>query len=160
MAKQRTWNPEELRPLVGVWTAPQTAHAICLSDIRRWAIATHWPEDPPLVYWDEAEAKKTRFVGIVAPQEFNPFAWSIKPPPPDLRLSKATAGLTGLNGGRKEIYGVRMRAGDVISRRTTLANWNEQTGRHGLMLYLYKEARWTNQRDELVKTIMSTSIWY
>ena len=31
----------------GKWSEPRLSPPISLSDIRRWAIATYWPETPP-----------------------------------------------------------------------------------------------------------------
>ena len=38
-------------------------------------IAVYWPDEPPRLYWDEEYARTTKWGGIIAPQEFNPFAW-------------------------------------------------------------------------------------
>ena len=56
---------------------PRVAPPIALADIRKWAIAVYWPENPPPLYWDEDYAKTTRYSGIVAPLDFNPFAWPV-----------------------------------------------------------------------------------
>ena len=48
---------------------------ISLSDIRKWALAIYYPEVPPRLFWDEDYAANTSHGGIVAPEEFNPFAW-------------------------------------------------------------------------------------
>src|ERR1700678_1097371 len=45
------------------------------SDIRRWAIAVYYPQVPPREFWDAEFAAQTVAGGIVAPAEFNPFAW-------------------------------------------------------------------------------------
>ena len=47
---------------------------ISASDIARWAMAVHWPEPPPPRYWAETF--------VVAPDEFNPFAWVTQRPTP------------------------------------------------------------------------------
>ncbi len=62
----------------GRWSAP-----IRDSDIRRWALAVYWPAMPPRRFWDEAYARTTRWGGIVAPDEFNPFAWPAFDAPAD-----------------------------------------------------------------------------
>ena len=64
-----------------VWSEPKLARPISLNDIIKWAIAVYWPEQPPRLYWDEDYAKTTRFGSIVAPQDFNPFAWPVDRPP-------------------------------------------------------------------------------
>ena len=73
------------------WSEPRVSPPIAMSDIRKWAIAVHWPETPPPLYWDEEYAKTTRYGGIIAPLDFNPFAWPVHrhPPPacPGTRLN-------------------------------------------------------------------------
>src|ERR1700753_4096064 len=61
-----------------------TSYPIAASDIRRWAISVYYPEPAPPLYWDEEYAAKTRWGGIVAPEEFNPFAWMRAEPKGDL----------------------------------------------------------------------------
>ena len=55
----------------GQWSEPRSSYPIGQSDIRRWAIATYWPEKPPPVYWDEEYARSTRWGGIIAPEDFS-----------------------------------------------------------------------------------------
>ena len=62
----------------GVWGHEETSFPISLSDIRKFAIAVYWPQTPPRLFWDEEYARTTRWGGIIAPQDFNPFAWPIK----------------------------------------------------------------------------------
>ena len=109
---------------------------------------------------------------IVAPEEFNPFAWMTADGPrrasgghnPD--LTEITLGIEGpglkfqLNGGSEVEYGVRMRPGDVITSVRSLAGYSEREGRLGLMLFTESQDRWTNQDNEVVKTTKSTLIRY
>ena len=44
----------------GKFSEPKVAPPIALSDIRKWAIAVYWPDEPPPMYWDEDYAKTTR----------------------------------------------------------------------------------------------------
>ena len=69
-------------------------------------------------------------------------------------------GRRGLNGGQKSWYFAPMRVGDVITNNVTLIDAFEKEGRMGTMLFLVDEARWTNQRDELVRIGQRTSIYY
>ena len=142
----------------GKWGGERISPPISASDIRKWAIATYWPEKPPAIYWDLDYAKTTRWGGIIAPSDFNPFAWPVERPqrPPQ----GGGKGRTGLNGGQTDTYGVPMRPGDVIHSRTRLRDWNERQGRMGLMLYTFTETEWRNQRDELVRVRVSTGIRY
>ena len=148
----------------GVWGPETVSYPVSQSDIRKWAIAVYWPNTPPKLYWDEDYAKTTRYGGIVAPQDFNPFAWPI--PKGDYKPAGAVPGQTPkkgqniLNGGQADTFGVPMRPGDVITTRSRLSHWEERTGRNGLTLYSYNETEWRNQRGELVKTRISTGIRY
>ena len=72
----------------------------------------------------------------------------------------AGAGTRGMNGGQTETYGVPMRAGDVITARSRLVDWEERQTRLGLTLFSYTENEWRNQNDELVKRRISTGIRY
>jgi len=160
----------------GVWGGQRISPPIAESDIRKWAIATYWPEKPPAIYWDPDYAKTTRHEGIIAPPDFNPFAWPIDRPGPSAAMRAAMAArrggrsdrtqgkraprLTVMNGGQTDTYGVPMRPGDIIHSRTRLRNWEEREGRLGLTLYSYTETEWSNQDGELVRRRISTSIRY
>ena len=163
MTSSSTLVTQEMRDQRDVWSPAKTAPPIALSDIRKWAIAVYWPEKPPRLFWDEEYAKTTRWGGIIAPQDFNPFAWPIDRP--DFGASNASATSAGvgqrvMNGGQVDTYGVPMRPGDVISESTALTGWDEREGRLGLTLFSYRETRWTNQRGERVKSRVSTGIRY
>ena len=145
----------------GKWSEPRLSPPISLSDIRRWAIATYWPETPPPIYWDEAYAATTRHGGVIAPPDFNPFAWPVKRQAPPAQAQPAGGvRLTGMNGSQTDTYGEPMRPGDLISARTRLADFNERQGRFGLMLYTYNEIEWTNQNGEFVRRRIATGIRY
>jgi hypothetical protein len=146
---------DEMRATEGVWGEETVSFAVDVSDIRRWAQAVYWPEEPPRLYWDAEYAKTTHWGGIVAPEEFNPFAWPIgdwtdKPGwgiPPSLTPS---GGSRGMNGGVESQYFARIRPGDVIRERSRLSHWKETTTRLGPTVFIYHETEWRNQRDELV----------
>lgn len=145
------------------WSEPRVAPPIALSDIRKWAIAVYWPETPPPIYWDEDYAKTTRYGGIVAPLDFNPFAWPVHREPPSAGRTTPQGGgvgSRGMNGGQIEEYHAPMRAGDVISSTSALVDWNERKTRLGLTLFTTTETRWTNQNGELVKVKRSIGIRY
>lgn len=148
----------------GRWGPESVSYPVSTSDIRRWAIAVYWPETPPRLFWDEAYAKTTRWGGIVAPEDFNPFAWPVPSAP--VKPAGAMPGQTPpkggnvLNGGQVDTFFGRIRPGDVITQRTRLSDWEERTGRLGLMLFLHHESEWYNQSGELLKRRVATSIWY
>ena len=147
----------------GKFSEPKVAPPIALSDIRKWAIAVYWPDEPPPMYWDEDYAKTTRHGSIIAPLDFNPFAWPVhREPVPAASASADGAGVgpRGMNGGQPEEYFEPMRAGDVISTTTGLTEWVERTTRLGPTLFTTTETRWTNQNGELVKVRKSIGIRY
>lgn len=152
----------EMEQLKGAWVGEKTAYPIAESDIRRWVIASYWPDPPPRLFWDAEYAATTRWGGIVAPEDFNPFAW----PVPTGETVDPMASLPGvrrghmLNGGQSDTYGVRMRPGDVVSSRLRLSHWEEREGRSGLKLFSSYESEWRNQDDEIVKTRTSTLIQF
>src|SRR5579871_1145519 len=131
----------------GVWSREHVSPPVSRSDIRKWAIAVYWPQTPPRLFWDEEYARTTRWGGIIAPQDFNPFAWPIKADTALAPLipSGSGKGKRGMNGGQTDTYFAPMRPGDVISSRTRLRDWNERETRLGLTLFMYTETEWWNQ---------------
>ena len=172
-----TWISDEMRALVGQeFGTPRTSVPISLSDIRKWAMAVYYPEIPPRLFWDEDYARSTRHGGVVAPEEFNPFAWFTADGPtvaPTFSGPIRDSGPEGafgvaapetnfiLNGGSEVTYGVRMRPGDVITAsRSKVVDYREREARLGLMLFTTTETTWTNQSGEMVKTTQGTNIRY
>jgi hypothetical protein len=157
-----TYITEDIRNMLNRERDVMVSPPISESDIRKWAIAVYWPETPPRQFWDAAYARKTRWGGIVAPQEFNPFAWPIERREAT-RLGGPLGkgpGQRGLNGGSEAQYHEPMRPGDVIRSGTKLIEVYEKTGRLGLMMFLINETTWTNQHGDLVKVDRKTSIRY
>ena len=168
----------QMRAAVGRELSRSTSFPVSESDIRRWVIATYYPELPPARFWDTAVAGKTRDGGITAPEEFNPFAWMKAAASPASPASPASnpgrsvdfterhLGIPGpglknmLNGGVAVEYGVLMRPGDVIDSVLTLASYTEKSGRLGAMLFTVSEDHWTNQRGETVRRSRFTLIRY
>lgn len=169
-----TYITPQMRDIVGLELRRATSFPITDSDIRRWAIAVYYPEAAPRLFWDAHYAKGTVHGGIVAPEDFNPFAWLTQTaadagvvareegfPGPEVALGIDPPGTKAIiNGGTEVEYGVRMRPGDVITSVSTLSNYREREGRLGLMLFTTTEDTWTNQRGETVKTSRGTLIRY
>ena len=168
-----TYVSEAMAAAVGRELERRVSYPIAASDIRRWAVAVYYPDEPHGLFWDEAYAAATRFGGVVAPEDFNPFAWMAAEPPGVARREAYDAGSTErrlgvpppgvsfqLNGGLQVEYGVRMRPGDVVRSEMRLAGYHEREGRLCRMLFTDLETTWTNQRDELVKRTISTLIRY
>jgi hypothetical protein len=165
---------EAMRDVVGTQIARRVSFPVAESDIRRWAVAVYYPEEPPRQFWDAEYAKNTQYGGIVAPEEFNPFAWMAAeqdepaeqgddndPDRTEVRLGIPGPGLKfQLNGGMEVEYGARMQPGDVITSISRLAGYTERHGRLGLMLFTVSEDTWTNQAGELVKRTSQTLIRY
>ena len=162
MSANQTYVTDEMRAARGKWGKTRTAAPITETDIRRWAIATFYPEKPPRIYWDSEYAATTRWSGIVAPPDFNPFAWAFErgsSSAPGLRGQRPDgSAVTGMNGGQTDTYGVPMRAGDVISERSRLIDWWEQEGRLGHTLFVRSEIEWRNQNDEHVRTRLAIGV--
>lgn len=161
-----------MRNAIGGLLRRRVSFPIGVNDIRRWAMATYHPEEPPRIFWDEAVAAHSPHGGIVAPEEFNPFAWMAAEPaglpidandPDDTenRLGIAGPGLKfQLNGGLTFEHGVRMRPGDVITSEWRLVDYYEREGRLGLMLFTESADVWTNHDGEVVRRSRRTLIRY
>jgi hypothetical protein len=173
---------EDMRGLIGRRIETIVSFPIDASDIRRWALAVYYPEKPPPRYWDAGSQDAAGWGGLVAPDDFNPFAWMAaerRGPGPEVRpiavahaliMAGATEQLFGvqppdlthgLNGGIAVTYGpARMRPGDVITDNAAISEYTEREGRLGLMLFTTTDHVWTNQRGDLVKTQRLTYIRY
>jgi hypothetical protein len=165
-----------MRAAEGAELGSRVSFPVCESDIRRWAIAVYWPEPPPPLFWDAAYAAGTRHHGIVAPEDFNPFAWMCaevtsprdtgevdgnEPDRLELLLGIPGPGLKyQLNGGISVEYGERVRPGDVITSVNRLQSYREREGRLGLMLFTVTEDTWTRSDGALVKRGRNTLIRY
>ena len=151
-----------MRERRGVWTewGPPSA-PVSASDIRRWAIAVYWPRTPPRLYWDEDYAKSTRWGGIVAPAEFNPFAWPIEPQPSRRALDgQAGRRVRRVNGGSRIRFGAAMRPGDCIEARSQLVEWRAKRGRSGDLLFVDFRHQWRNQRGQDVRDAVHTLVYH
>ncbi len=137
-----------------------TSPPVTLSDIRRHAIAIYWPEIPPRQFWDEEYARNTSWGGIIAAEDFNPFAWPVEGPgrfpwgyrapyESELRIFNASSDVRYFNP---------IRPGDIITATDTALDTYQRKGRLGTMLFLPSETRWTNLRGELVKVQRGTRV--
>jgi hypothetical protein len=162
-AEKDTYITQEMRDSIGVEKDKRVSFPVAASDIRKWAIAVYWPETPPRLFWDEEYAKTTPFGGIIAPHEFNPFAW---PPERPADISQgpsgpATApGTRPLNGGSETVYHRPIRPGDVITSVSKVAEIYEKPGRLGRFFLTITENTWTNQDGAIVAVRRSISIKY
>ena len=168
-----SWVTEEMQRIVGVPMRESVSHPVAVSDIRKWAMAVYYPEDPPRLFWDEAYAAGTEFGGVVAPEEFNPFAWSTqKPALTEPKVSQTAFSERELGVAPpaykaillteiRERYGLaRIRPGDVIRSVVRISEYFEREGRMGHMLYTTLTNEWHNQADEWVRTTESVFVRY
>ena len=120
-SESETLVTQEMLDRKGVWGREHVSPPISESDIRKWAIAVHWPKTPPPIFWDAEYAAGTRWGGIIAPPDFNPFAWPVTVERParseaaETNTPRSGKGRRGMNGGQVDTYGVPMRPGDVIT---------------------------------------------
>jgi acyl dehydratase len=142
---------------------PVVSYPVGANDIRRWAVAAWHPDDPPADLVDEDVAATGPWGRLVAPRDFNPFAW-VKEFRPDIypwmRGMGTEPGTRGLNGGQRSRAYAPIAAGDVITVTARLVDAYEKSGKLGTMLFLVDESRMTNQRGELVRLGWRTSIYY
>jgi len=168
---------DEMRSIIGRPIETTVSYPVSASDIRRWALAVYYPQQPPRLYWDESWAASSPYGGIVAPSEFNPFAWGPRsrtlavPSCPGeghgVGTPEARIGVTPppfshlLNGGLENVYTpVFIRPDDVITSVSAIVGYKEREGRLGQMLFTTIESRWSNQSDELLSTQRTTLIRY
>jgi|KBSSwiStaDraftv2_1062776.scaffolds.fasta_scaffold84122_3 hypothetical protein len=154
--------------LVGEVRQRLTSYPVSASDIRRWALAIYYPDAPPERYVRAGAAAGES--PLVAPEEFNPFAWTVAAPKGAPRFSgpkqiEQAAGAVppvkfSVNGGSTCEYGVAMQEGDVITSETRITSYSQKQGSKGPLLFTDVETRWTNQRGEMVKVTVQTGIRY
>ena len=123
------------------------------SDVRKWAMAIYWPERPPRLYRDLEYATKSRWGCMVAPAEFNPFAWPVDgacclPDWPETFQTQLS-----FSAGNEAEYYLPIRIGDVISGTSSIVDVYEKQGRSGDLIFVVAESRLSNQRGELVKSL-------
>jgi hypothetical protein len=159
---------------VGRLIERRISYPISESDIRRWAIAVYYPQSPPTHFIHPRASTHLRGPGIVAPEEFNPFAWqaarqetfTVPTDENNVGRTELMMGITPpdvrhmLNGGMEVDYGEPMRPGNVITSNNRLASYSEREGRFGQMLFTVFEDTWTNDRDCVVKRTRATLIRY
>jgi hypothetical protein len=163
---------DAMNDAVGREVDRRVSYPVSESDIRRWATAVYYPDAPPAHYWDDEVALGTVHRGIVAPEEFNPFAWMVvsgaapRALLEDMDFIEHRLNIDGpglpfrLNGGMHVRYRSRIHPGDTVTAVTTLHSYNERRGRLGLMLFTLTEEVWTTQRGEKIKGVIHTLIRY
>ena len=159
---------EAMRGIVGAVMRESVSYPISISDIRKWAMSVYYPETPPRYYWDEKVDG-----GIIAPEEFNPFAWMTQKPSPNDPPVSQTAFSEDELGVAPPVYtaillteirvthsGLRMRPGDVIRSTVRITDYFEREGRMGHMLYTTIADELTNQDGGWIRTNESVFVRY
>ncbi len=161
-AEPGTFLSQDTIDRIGRTLDPVAAPPVGANDIARWATATWWPERPPAAYLDEAAAAAGPWDGIVAPRDFDPFAWMAdRPWSGDWLWGMGTEpGTRVLNGGQHNRYGAPIRPGDVISVTRRFVDVVERETRRGPMVFFTSEFRWTNHDDALVRLAEQTTIYH
>ncbi len=152
MGTQNTILTEEMRQkAIGMEGEPSTIN-VEKGHIQRFAAAVG---DPNTLWNDEAQARKSRYGGIVAPPTF---LRAIRVERPQPSLDQPLDRL--LDGGSEWEYFEPIRVGDRITGVARIADVSERSGRMGTMILVINEITYTNQFDELVATQRNTLIWY
>jgi hypothetical protein len=167
---------EAMRDAVGAEIGRSISYPVGENDIRRWAIATYWPQEPPSRFID-APADGSP---MVAPEEFNVMSTAWRSASSESSATAITKQVDGfnsdltenqvgvegpglknmLNGGMTVEYGAPIHAGDVITSVRTLGEYAEREGRLGQMLFSTTVDTWTNQDGAFVKRSTMTLIRY
>jgi len=140
--------------------------------IKRFADAV---DDPNPLYWDEEYAAKSRYGSIIAPPGF--FGWPVKLPrgvifqrptdisdPPgvmeNLRAALEKAGFNRVvDGGMEYEFFQPVKAGDVLTAKSTIKEIREREGKTGSMAFVITETAYSNQKGELVAEARATAIY-
>ena len=120
--------------------------------IRRFAEAIG--DDNPL-FSDDAQARRSRYGGIVAPPTF------LRSLPSGRVSVQELDSLTRvLDGGSEWSYLEPVRPGDTITVVTRIANLSQRNLSVGAAVFLIVETTYTNQLGQVVSTQRSTGIRY
>lgn len=162
-----------MQAAVGREISRRVSFPVAASDIRKWAMAVYHPHQPPPRYWDEEWIVANLGGKVLAPQEFNPFAWMTAQPKGfpvvdrlDPDVLEKTLGVPGpgltrqLNGGLDVEYRADYGAGDVVTAVRTLDGYRERQGRLGLMLFTTVCETWTDQDGTTLQIRRQTGIRY
>ena len=149
---------DELRKLIGVPGEPVT-FKVEEGAIQRYAQAIG---DPNPVYNDVEYASKSEYGGLICPPGF--VGWPVKGELPAFKmidaLLKAGAPPRGLDGGIEFEFFVPLRAGDMLTATTKIANISEKEAKSGKMMFTTIETTFLNQDGNLAVRSRATLINY
>jgi len=158
--------PDEAKAMIGMEGPSETGYAVTERDIRRYCYAV---DDSNPLFTDGEIAKEGQWEGIIAPPLFFDIPFDKSMPldrhredgigqrekdslSPPLRVSRAMAG-----GSEIEFF-EPIRPGDVLTKKSRLANVYERVGRSGPMVMTVRETTYHNQRGEIVVVVRGTGI--
>jgi acyl dehydratase len=158
MAAEKSFITEEFRAWIGRETAPIVGYPVSEHEIRRFCYAV---DDLNPLFLDPEYAATSLNQGIIAPPMFVsvPFATDIplaEFPPDGIQIPKQAKNVMPplserrMGGGIETEYFQPVRPGDVLTRKTRLADLYERTGKSGLTAFGVLETTFTNQRGEVV----------
>jgi acyl dehydratase len=126
-------------------------YEITEEDIIRFSKA-HQEVNP--VFYDAEAAAESRHGGLIAPPAF--FNQVVLPEGyPDIKIEH---GSLELFAGQELEQNRPMRPGDVITVKSKIADVYEKTGRSGKMVFMVREATYTDQKGEVVAVVRSTML--
>ena len=150
---------EELAELIGTQTDPVILE-VERGAIRRYAQAI---EDPNPLYNDVDYAKQSKYGEMICPPGF--FGWPVKPRNQtqafmlnQIIMKGSGRSITFDNGGELEFM-LPIRAGDVLTSITKIADIYEEVGRSGnRFLLIIRETTYINQNGDIVAKSRARSI--
>lgn len=148
----------ELTELIGRQSAP------VILDVERGAISRYAQAtgDPNPLYHDTEYAKSSRYGEIICPPGF--FGLRVKPRDTGEeslsgQITKQTGRSTGVDSGGELEFMLPIRAGDLLTSVTKIADLYEEIGRSGnRLLVSISETTYTNQDGDIVARSQSRSI--
>lgn len=155
---------DEMRARLGVERQGGTSE-VTTTGIRMFARSVGHTD---LIFYDEEEAKKRGYGGLVAPPGYlgTPI---FRPPAPGGGSASAAPGPPGggagpykriLNGGTTYEYFEPVIAGDLITSAGKTTEYQEREGSMGPMLITYNETTYTNQDGVVVAKMRGNMINY
>lgn len=149
---------DEMRATIGVENPGGTSE-VTTSGIRMFARAVGYTD---LIFYDEDEAKKQGYRGLVAPPGylgsgvFRPGGGSGGGPGGGFSIPYKRI----LNGGTTYEYLEPVIAGDVITSSSQITEFREREGSRGAMLITYRETTYKNQDGAVVAKMRGNLIQY
>ncbi len=150
---EETLITDAMRKAIGVESEPVT-YPVEQWHVRRFAEAVG---DLNPLYCDEAEARKTRYGGIIAPPTFFRAFFPKEPP---VNVQAMTGLQRVLDGGSDWEFFEPIRPGDRITATSKLASLNVKSGRLGPMLFVGVDNIYRNQLGQLTATQRQNRILY